>query len=305
MSGTSFSLRKRRAKPTPSSPEGNERSSSTSTNSSSANARRIACPSCAAEAEYPSRARNLVKKLQKRRSSSTTSIRPDLPLASIPRYLRSFAGSFAAPIIALAARLEHSTTRRTRRAIGYKKLRTGVSTAARRLHAAATLTSRRMHDAARQIASNALDLVAIPRGLGLARPNFLLTGSERNAQEPVSTRQRQEVQGPEDCWPQPLAPGHSGRGARQARRHLSRRLPGVVRWRDQERRLGRRYPPRTAARGARAIWAVPCRRRRAGRSAGGGHPGDRTLATRRIRGLSQAWAGAIPGCSPRRMEEAS
>ena len=163
----------------------------------------------------------------------------------------------------------------------------------------------RMHDAARQIASNDSRLRRDSPRTGLAWPNFLLTGSERNAQEPVSTRQRQEVQGPEDCWPQPLAPGHSGRGARQARRHLSRRLPGVVRWRDQERRLGRRYPPRTAARGARAIWAVPCRRRRAGRSAGGGHPGDRTLATRRIRGLSQAWAGAIPGCSPRRMEEAS
>ncbi len=84
-----------------------------------------------------------------------------------------------------------------------------------------------------------------------------------HAPKPLSPRQHQEVHSAEARWPQPLAPRHPGRGDDQARHDLSRRLPRVVRRRDQERRLGRRRAPCAAGRRARAVGPLPCRRCRA------------------------------------------
>ena len=77
---------------------------------------------------------------------------------------------------------------------------------------------------------------------GPASKSIELRGRGSHARGRIPARLHQEVHRPAARRAQPLAPGHPGGRDGQAGRHVPRPLPGVVRRRDPQRRLGRRRP---------------------------------------------------------------
>ena len=88
-----------------------------------------------------------------------------------------------------------------------------------------------------------------------------------------------------------MASRYPGQRDGEAGRRLPRRLPGMVRRGNTQRRLCRRRPRRTVARRSRAVRSVPGRGRQTGRSADGRHPRHRPVRNRRPQGHFRAGLG--------------